>query len=52
MGIWVFSLAAILSLPKQFIIVYIGVVLEQEGDGVDSTSSTLSKGSNHNHDHY
>ena len=33
MNIWVFSVAAILSLPKQFITVYIGVILEQEGTG-------------------
>lgn len=28
MGIFVFSLAAILSLPKQFITVYLGVILD------------------------
>jgi hypothetical protein len=33
MGIVVFSLAAILSLPKQFITVYLGVVLEQAEEG-------------------
>ena len=33
MGIVVFSLAAVLSLPKQFITVYLGVVLEQASNG-------------------
>jgi len=33
MGILVFSLAALLSLPKQFIIVYLGVALEQSANG-------------------
>ena len=33
MGIAVFSLAALLSLPKQFITVYLGVALEQSADG-------------------
>jgi hypothetical protein len=34
MGIIVFSIAAILSLPKQFITVYLGVILEQSAIGV------------------
>ena len=33
MGIIVFSLAALFSLPKQFIIVYLGVALEQSANG-------------------
>ena len=33
MGIIVFSLAAILSMPKQFITVYLGVILEQSATG-------------------
>jgi len=33
MGIIVFSIAAILSMPKQFITVYLGVILEQSGTG-------------------
>jgi hypothetical protein len=37
MGIWIFSLAAILSLPKQFAIVYLGVVLEHSGTGKDNS---------------
>jgi preprotein translocase subunit SecY len=38
MGIIVFSIAAILSLPKQFLTVYLGVILEQSSDG-----TTVSK---------
>jgi len=34
MGIVVFSLAALVSLPKQFITVYLGVALEQAANGV------------------
>ncbi|EUC62843.1 membrane protein TVP38 [Rhizoctonia solani AG-3 Rhs1AP] len=41
MGIWVFTLAAFLSLPKQFITVYLGVLLEQSADGVRSTKDTI-----------
>lgn len=33
MGIFVFCLAALLSLPKQFITVYLGVALKQSADG-------------------
>ncbi|KAG6883202.1 hypothetical protein C0993_007407, partial [Termitomyces sp. T159_Od127] len=43
MGIFVFSLAAILSMPKQFITVYLGVLLEQSGGNSttpDSNNST------------
>lgn len=36
MDIFVFSLAALLSLPKQFIIVYLGVALEQAANGGSS----------------
>ncbi|CED82323.1 Predicted membrane protein [Phaffia rhodozyma] len=32
MNIWIFSLAAALSLPKQLIIVYLGVILAQSGE--------------------
>ena len=38
MGILVFSLAAFLSLPKQLIAVYIGVILQQSGSGTKSNS--------------
>ncbi|KAI0636350.1 hypothetical protein C8Q77DRAFT_1051643 [Trametes polyzona] len=43
MGIWTFSIAAILSLPKQFITVYLGVALEQSEDGKSSTRDTIIK---------
>lgn len=33
MNIWTFMLAAFLSLPKQFATVYLGVALEQSGEG-------------------
>lgn len=33
MRIWTFALAAFLSLPKQFVTVYLGVALEQSADG-------------------
>jgi len=38
MSIFVFSLAALLSLPKQFITVYLGVVLEQAANGEKSST--------------
>lgn len=40
MGIMVFCLAAILSLPKQFITVYLGVILE--GNNKDTKSRIIS----------
>lgn len=36
MSVWVFALAAFLSLPKQFINVYIGVILEESGTGTET----------------
>lgn len=33
MSVWTFSAAAILSLPKQFITVYLGVALEDSDTG-------------------
>ncbi|KAJ7186821.1 hypothetical protein C8R46DRAFT_1058148, partial [Mycena filopes] len=45
MNIFVFSVAAILSLPKQLITVYLGVILEQSKDGVtDPKSRYISDG--------
>lgn len=41
MNIFVFSVAAILSLPKQFITVYLGVILKQSTDGVKDTKSRI-----------
>ena len=43
MGVITFSIAAILSLPKQFITVYLGVALEQSEDGKSSKSDTIIK---------
>jgi hypothetical protein len=42
MGIWIFTLAAFLSLPKQFITVYLGVTLEQSADGTQSTQDKIT----------
>ncbi|KAG6872127.1 hypothetical protein C0995_012705 [Termitomyces sp. Mi166 len=41
MGIFVFSLAAILSMPKQFITVYLGVLLQQSATGSTDTKSRI-----------
>ncbi|KAJ3557928.1 hypothetical protein NP233_g11619 [Leucocoprinus birnbaumii] len=41
MGIIVFSIAAILSMPKQFITVYLGVLLEQSAEGTTDTKSRI-----------
>ncbi|KAK0200346.1 hypothetical protein DFS33DRAFT_1360713 [Desarmillaria ectypa] len=41
MGIIVFCIAAILSLPKQFIAVYLGVILEQSSTGTTDTKSRI-----------
>ncbi|KAJ7485175.1 hypothetical protein B0H11DRAFT_2018366 [Mycena galericulata] len=41
MGIFTFCIAAFLSLPKQFITVYLGVILEQSSDGTTSTKSRI-----------
>lgn len=41
MGIIVFSIAAILSLPKQFITVYLGVILEQSSTGTEDPKSRI-----------
>ncbi|KAJ7764824.1 snare associated Golgi protein-domain-containing protein [Mycena metata] len=45
MNIFTFSIAAILSLPKQLITVYLGVILEQSSEGVtDKKSRYISDG--------
>ncbi|GJJ13613.1 hypothetical protein Clacol_007869 [Clathrus columnatus] len=36
MSVWIFALAAFFSLPKQFITVYIGVILEESGTGTET----------------
>ncbi|KAL4250920.1 Golgi apparatus membrane protein TVP38 [Abortiporus biennis] len=45
MSVWTFSIAAILSLPKQFITVYLGVALEQSETGQTSRTDTIIKDS-------
>ena len=42
MGFWTFAIAAVLSLPKQFVTVYLGVALEQSADGVSLRSLLVS----------
>ncbi|TBU38984.1 hypothetical protein BD309DRAFT_994082 [Dichomitus squalens] len=41
MGVITFMIAAILSLPKQFTTVYLGVALEQSESGTSSTKDTI-----------
>lgn len=41
MSVWTFSIAAILSLPKQFITVYLGYALELSENGMFQTLYTL-----------
>jgi len=43
MSIWVFCLAAFLSLPKQFVTVYIGVALEQSENGGSDKKDNIIK---------
>ncbi|EKM57848.1 uncharacterized protein PHACADRAFT_89628 [Phanerochaete carnosa HHB-10118-sp] len=43
MSIWTFMLAAFLTLPKQFITVYLGVALEDSEDGQSSTKDNIIK---------
>lgn len=40
-GIISFSIATILSLPKQFITVYLGVMIKDAGEGKDNSKSTI-----------
>ncbi|KAL1738582.1 hypothetical protein HDZ31DRAFT_4945, partial [Schizophyllum fasciatum] len=41
MGIVVYALAALLSMPKQIITVYLGVILGQEADGTETEQSKI-----------
>lgn len=41
MGVFVFALAALLSLPKQLVTVFIGVILEQSGTGTTSSTDRI-----------
>lgn len=43
MNVFVFTIAAILSLPKQLVVVYLGVAIEQAGSGTESTRSKVIK---------
>lgn len=43
MNIFVFTLAAILALPKQLLIVYLGVAIKNSGDGTEDTKSKIIK---------
>ncbi|KAI0951488.1 hypothetical protein AcW1_008522 [Taiwanofungus camphoratus] len=43
MGVWTFCAAAFLSLPKQFITVYLGVALEQSDNGGGSRADNIVK---------
>ncbi|KAL6298570.1 snare associated Golgi protein-domain-containing protein [Sparassis latifolia] len=43
MSVWTFTIAAIFSLPKQFITVYLGVALEQSQNGSNSSKSNIIK---------
>jgi hypothetical protein len=41
MNIFVFILAALLSMPKQFVTVYLGVILRESSTGKDNLSISL-----------
>lgn len=43
MGFFIFTLATLLSMPKQLLVVYLGVVIEQSGSGTESTRSKVIK---------
>lgn len=43
MGFFVFTLATLLSMPKQLLVVYLGVVIAQSGNGAEPTSSKIVK---------
>lgn len=43
MNIFIFTIAAVLSLPKQLVVVYLGVAIEQSGNGNESTKSKIIK---------
>ena len=45
MNIFVFILAAVLSMPKQFITVYIGTLLESSSDGMSLAHLSISRSS-------
>ncbi|KAI5117038.1 hypothetical protein M0805_004745 [Coniferiporia weirii] len=41
MSVFVFAIAAFLSLPKQFVTVYIGVIIEASGTGTETTKDKI-----------
>jgi hypothetical protein len=43
MGFFIFTLATLLSMPKQLLVVYLGVAIEQAGSGTESTRSKVIK---------
>jgi hypothetical protein len=43
MGFFVFTLATLLSMPKQLLVVYLGVVIEQSGSGTEPLRSKIIK---------
>lgn len=43
MNIFIFTLAAILALPKQLLIVYLGVAIKNSGNGTEDTKSKVIK---------
>lgn len=43
MNIFVFTFAAVLALPKQLLIVYLGVAIKNSGDGTEDTKSKIIK---------
>lgn len=43
MNIFIFTLAAVLSLPKQLVVVYLGVAIEASGDGNETTGNKILK---------
>ncbi|CDW97880.1 hypothetical protein, partial [Sporisorium scitamineum] len=43
MNIFIFTFAAVLALPKQLLIVYLGVAIKNSGDGTEDTKSKVIK---------
>lgn len=42
MPFWVFTISAILSLPRQFVTVFVGVVLEDKAQGKETTADKIA----------
>lgn len=43
MNFFIFTIATLLSMPKQLVVVYLGVAIESSGSGTQSTSSKIIK---------